>query len=51
MLRWASKLAERRAFNVAAVALANKMARVIWAVLAHGRSYVPVWSNSTTRPA
>jgi transposase len=50
-LRWASKVAERRNFNVAAVALANKMARVIWAILAHGRSYVPVWSNSATRPA
>lgn len=50
-LRWASSLAVRRNFNVAAVALANKMARVIWAILAHGRTYVPVWSNSTTRPA
>lgn len=50
-LRWASNLAQRRNFNVAAVGLANKMARVIWAILAHGRSYVPVWSNSTTRPA
>lgn len=49
-LQWASSLAVRRNFNVAAVALANKMARVIWAILAHGRSYVPVWSN-TTRPA
>jgi transposase len=51
LLRWASKLAERRGYNVAAVALANKMARVIWAMLAHGRSYVPVWSKSTTTPA
>jgi transposase len=50
-LRWASSLAVRRNFNVAAVALANKMARVIWAILAHGRSYVPGWSNSTTSPA
>jgi transposase len=50
-LRWAHKLAERRGFNVAAVAPANKMARVIWALLAHRRSYAPVWSNSTTRPA
>ena len=50
-LRWASNLAQRRNFNVAAVGLANKMARVIWAILAHGRSYVPIWSNSTTRPA
>lgn len=51
LLRWAQKLAERRGANVAAVALANKMARVIWALLAHGRQYVPVWSKSTTRPA
>jgi transposase len=49
-LRWASSLAVRRNFNVAAVALANKMARIIWAILAHGRSYVPAWSNSTTSP-
>jgi len=51
LLRWASKLAERRGYNVASVALANKMARVIWAMLAHGRSYVPVWSKNTTTPA
>lgn len=51
LLRWASKLAERRGVKVAIVALANKMARVVWALLAHGRSYVPVWSNGTTRPA
>jgi len=51
MLRWASQLAQRRPFNVAAVALANKMARVVWATLAHNRSYVPVWSNNTTKPA
>lgn len=51
LLRWASKLAERRGHNVAAVALANKMARVIWALLAHGRSYVPVWSKNPTIPA
>jgi transposase len=50
MLRWAVRLAEKRGFNVAAVALANKLARVIWALLAHGREYVPVWSNSMTRP-
>ncbi len=51
MLRWATKLAERRGNNVAATALANKMARVIWALLAHDREYVPVWSKSMTRPA
>jgi len=51
MLRWASKVSERRGYNVASVALANKMARVVWALLAHGREYVPVWSKSATTPA
>jgi transposase len=51
LLRWASKVSERRVFNVAAVALANKTARVIWALLAHDRRYVPAWSKSSTRPA
>lgn len=30
---------KRRPINVVSVALANKMARIIWAVLAHGRPY------------
>ena len=51
LLRWAQKLAERRGVKLALVALANKMARVVWALLAHERDYVPVWSNGTTRPA
>jgi transposase len=51
LLRWATDVAARRSFNVAAVALANKMARVIWALMAHDRCYVPAWSKSTTRPA
>lgn len=51
LLQWATRLAERRSFNVAATALANKMARVIWALMAHGRPYVPAWSKDTTRPA
>ncbi len=41
ILVWALKLAERRGFNVAAVALANKLARIAWAMLAHGRDYQP----------
>jgi transposase len=50
LLSWALKLAERRGMKVAVVALANKMARVIWAMLAHAREYVPVWSNNATIP-
>jgi transposase len=36
---WATNLAKRRPQNVAVVALANKMARTIWALLAHERTY------------
>ena len=36
---WVEQLQKRRPHNVVAVALANKMARTIWAVLAHGRAY------------
>lgn len=36
---WLSKLVARRNKNVAAVALANKNARTIWALLAHDRQY------------
>jgi transposase len=50
LLRWAVKLADKRGVKVAAVALANKLARVVWALLAHGRVYVPAWSNSMTKP-
>jgi transposase len=39
VLRWAFKLQERRGAKVAAVALANKMARIAWALLAHDRDY------------
>ena len=36
---WLDKLLMRRPRNVVAVALANKMARTIWALLAHDRSF------------
>lgn len=36
---WMTRLRQRRPANVAIVALANKMARTIWALLAHGRQY------------
>jgi transposase len=38
---WIKRLLERRHKNVAAVALANKNARTIWALLAHDRDYEP----------
>jgi transposase len=42
---WLAGLLERRHPNVAAVALANKNVRTVWALLAHGRefraNYVP----------
>jgi transposase len=34
---WIEQMKKRRPLNVVVVALANKMARTIWAVLAHGR--------------
>jgi len=36
---WAQALQTRRPKNVVVVALANKMARIAWALLAHGRHY------------
>lgn len=36
---WVVALLHRRPFNVAVVAMANKMARTIWALLAHDRTY------------
>ncbi|RUT66914.1 IS110 family transposase [Morganella morganii] len=36
---WVTELQKRRPVNVVSVALANKMARIIWAVLAHDRPY------------
>ena len=36
---WTVRLAERRPPNVVTVALANKTARTVWALLAHDRAY------------
>lgn len=36
---WQQQIRARRPANVAAVALANKMARTAWAILAYGRAY------------
>ena len=37
--RWINELVKRRNANIAAVALANKNARVIWALLRRGEAY------------
>jgi hypothetical protein len=37
--RWLTAVMDRRNPNIAAVALANKNARIAWALLAHGRDY------------
>jgi len=39
--RWVTRLAETRHHNVAAVALANKMARIAWAMMKNGTEYQP----------
>jgi transposase len=37
--QWLTQLLARRPFKVVAIALANKMARVAWALLARGGNY------------
>ncbi|MCH9051915.1 MAG: hypothetical protein IIA72_12650 [Proteobacteria bacterium] len=46
-LPWLADLIARRPTKVAAVALANKMARMAWALLRHGGTY----RKPTTAPA
>jgi transposase len=43
---WLGQLMVRRNKNVATVALANKNARVVWALLAHEREYRPGYESS-----
>jgi transposase len=40
---WLAKLLDRQHTNVAAVALANKNARILWALMAHGRDFDPAF--------
>jgi transposase len=44
--KWLQDLLARRPLNVAVVALANKMARTAWAIVAHGRAYQRDWRSS-----
>jgi len=49
---WAARLCARRGPNVAAVALANHNARVLWALLSRGASYCPAPQRSfPSRPS
>ncbi|KQW61781.1 IS110 family transposase [Variovorax sp. Root411] len=43
---WLEELLRRRPLNVAVVALANKMARTVWALVAHGRAYRSEWKST-----
>ena len=48
---WAFSVAIRRNKNVAAVALANKSARIVWAILAHDRSFRPDYAVASAAVA
>jgi transposase len=48
---WLKELLARRHNNVAVVALANKMARIMWALLAHRRDFDPRWKSVFTPAA
>jgi transposase len=43
---WLQGLLSRRPKNVAIVAMANKIARTIWALLAHDRTFDPRWGQT-----
>lgn len=45
---WVTNLAQRRPKNVTVVALANKMARTIWALSAYERAYQPRYVSQST---
>jgi len=47
---WLKQLLSRRPWNIVLVALANKMARTIWALLAHGRVYDVRWTGTRSCP-
>lgn len=44
--KWLEQLLARRPLNVAVAALANKMARTAWALVAHGRVYQSEWKST-----
>ena len=46
LARWVRRIEQTRGRNKAAVALANKLARIAWALLAQGGRYTPEWASS-----
>jgi transposase len=48
---WLFKLMTRRNVNIAAVALANKTARIVWALLRHGREFDADYKTARLAPA
>jgi transposase len=44
--KWLEQILVRRPMNVVIVALANKMARMAWALVAHGREYQRDWRGA-----
>ena len=52
MKSWIEAAKQRLHRNVLAIALANKLARITWGVLAHGRSFEAAKvAEAATRPA
>jgi len=43
---WVARLCERRPQNVVVVAMANKMARTLWALMAHQRTYLANYAGA-----
>jgi len=48
---WVSELLKRRPKNVVAVAVAHKLARTAWALVAHGRKYERQWQSAAPNAA
>ena len=47
---WIAQLLKRRPFNVVATAVAHKLARTAWAMVAHGQRYENRWGRVASRP-
>ncbi|TGR72670.1 IS110 family transposase [bacterium M00.F.Ca.ET.194.01.1.1] len=46
--RWAARLRARRPYKVAVIAVANRIARIIWALLANGGVYNPTYGREAS---